>query len=232
MGSWPTAEPITTKPSIKPGMYAVFFEEQVVSFHQRWARSPPHALADAQRTADALDGLRDVAYDFFVDLPNSALDAWKNALASIESMLVQWAAKGLVEQLFGEMGTNGKGNTGGLFGEVLGGIFGGGEGNTAGGIFASIFGGGRADSGPVICGKMYEVNERGMPEPLNVGSKQLLTMPAGTNGRVMPMQSSRAGGGITQNLTFHLAAPTARRTQSQIAEKAYYHGKRAAMRNG
>lgn len=88
-------------------------------------------------------------------------------------------AKGIIEHLFGQMGTNGQGNTGGPFGEVLGGMFGGGEGNTAGGISSSIFGGGRAYGGLIVGGKMYEVNKRGMSELLNVGSKQLLMMPGG-----------------------------------------------------
>ncbi len=79
---------------------------------------------------------------------------------------------------------------------------------------------------------MYEVNERGMPELLNVGSKQLLMMPAGRSGHVMPMAGSRTGGGITQNVTFHLAVPTDPRTQSQIAAKTDFHLRRAAARNG
>lgn len=188
-------------------------------------------LATAEQMASALDGVRDVAYDFFVDLPNGASDAWKNALASIESMLLQWAAKGLVEQLFGQMGTNGQGNTGGLFGEVLGGIFGGGEGNTAGGIFASIFGGGRADGGPVMGGKMYEVNERGMPELLNIGSKQLLMMPAGQGGQVTPMRAGRGGGGFTQVIHQHFANPVEHRTREQMASKLAFESNRALSRN-
>lgn len=46
--------------------------------------------------------------------------------------------------------------------------------------------GGRANGGDVSAGKMYEVNERGVPELLNVGNKQLLMM-AGQSGNVTPL---------------------------------------------
>ena len=185
-----------------------------------------------ERLADVMDNARGIAYDFLIDLPNGAADAWKNALASIESMLLQWAAKGIIEQVFGQAGTTGKGS---MFGDMIGGLFGGGEGGEGsgggfnwGGLFASFFGGGRADGGPVMGGKMYEVNERGMPELLNIGSKQLLMMPAGQGGRVTPM---RSGGGTTQVNNFHFAAPTDSRTQQQIAAKTDFQLRRASARN-
>lgn len=184
----------------------------------------------AERLADVMDNARGIAYDFLIDLPNGAADAWKNALASIESMLLQWAAKGIIEQVFGQSGTTGSGS---MFGDMLGGLFSGGAGGEAGGfnwggIFSSLFGGGRADGGPVMGGKMYEVNERGMPELLSVGSKQLLMMPAGQGGRVTPM---RTGGNSSTTYKFYLAAPAEHRTQEQIFSKAEYAQKRAAARN-
>jgi len=187
-------------------------------------------VGDAERMADALDKAGGIAYDFLIDLPSGAADAWKNALASIESMLLQWAAKGIIEQVFGQAGTTGKGSA---FGDMLGGLFGGGAGGEGGGfnwggLFSSFFGGGRADGGPVMGGKMYEVNERGMPELLNIGSKQLLMMPAGASGRVTPM---RSGGGTTQVNNFHFAAPTDSRTQQQIAAKTDFQLRRASARN-
>ena len=187
-------------------------------------------VGDAERLADVMDNARGIAYDFLIDLPNGAADAWKNALASIESMLLQWAAKGIIEQVFGQAGTTGKSSA---FGDMLGGLFGGGAGGEGGGfnwggLFSSFFGGGRADGGPVMGGKMYEVNERGMPELLNVGSKQLLMMPAGQGGRVTPM---RSGGGSSTTYKFYLAAPAEHRTQEQIFSKAEYAQKRAAARN-
>ena len=196
-------------------------------------------VGDAERMADVLDNARGIAYDFLIDLPNGAADAWKNALASIESMLLQWAEKGIIEQVFGQMGTTGKGSGGGdLFGSIFGSLFGGGgdsamagggaSGFNWGGLFSSFFGGGRANGGTVAGGKMYEVNERGMPELLNVGSKQLLMMPAGQGGRVTPM---RTGGGSSMVNNFYLSAPTEHRTQQQIAGKLEYTQKRAAARN-
>lgn len=53
----------------------------------------------------------------------------------------------------------------------------------------SAFGGQRANGGPVDAGKMYEVNERGTPELLNVGGRQMLMM-AGQSGHVTPLGAS------------------------------------------
>lgn len=50
--------------------------------------------------------------------------------------------------------------------------------------------GGRANGGDVSAGKMYEVNERGTPEVLTVGNKQLLMM-AGQSGNVTPLDTGR-----------------------------------------
>lgn len=50
--------------------------------------------------------------------------------------------------------------------------------------------GGRANGGGVAAGGMYEVNERGTPEVLTVGNKQLLMM-AGQSGNVTPLDTGR-----------------------------------------
>lgn len=50
--------------------------------------------------------------------------------------------------------------------------------------FASLLAGGRATGGPVQAGKMYQVNERGPGELLNVGGRQYLM--AGQDGHVQP----------------------------------------------
>ena len=64
--------------------------------------------------------------------------------------------------------------------------------------FGGMFGGGRANGGPVSSGRMYEVNERGSPELLNVGSKQYLMM-GGQSGYVTPTGAGRGSGvGIGQ----------------------------------
>ena len=53
---------------------------------------------------------------------------------------------------------------------------------------------GRATGGPVSAGKMYEVNERGVPELLNVGNRQFLMM-ADQGGHVTAAGSGSSGGG-------------------------------------
>ena len=75
---------------------------------------------------------------------------------------------------------------------------------------------------------MYEVNERGMPELLNVGSKQLLMMPAGQGGRVTPM---RAGGNSSMVNNFYLPGPVQHGTESQIASRLDRVQRRQAARN-
>lgn len=79
---------------------------------------------------------------------------------------------------------------------------------------------------------MYEVSERGMSELLNVGSKQLLMMPAGQGGQVTPMRAAHAGGGFTQVIHQHYANPLEHRTREQMAAKVAFESNRALSRNG
>ncbi len=58
--------------------------------------------------------------------------------------------------------------------------------NYSGGGLGLQLSGGRANGGSVSAGKTYEVNEKGVPELLNVGNKQLLMM-AGQSGTVTPL---------------------------------------------
>lgn len=53
--------------------------------------------------------------------------------------------------------------------------------------------GGRANGGPVAAGGMYQVNERGTPELLNVGGNQYLMM-GKNSGSVTPMGGAAGGG--------------------------------------
>ena len=69
---------------------------------------------------------------------------------------------------------------GGMFGSLVSGV-------------GSLLSGGRANGGTVGAGRMYEVNERGVPELLNVGGKQILMM-AGQSGTVIPLD--RASGAM------------------------------------
>lgn len=105
---------------------------------------------------------------------------------------------------------------------------GGGEGGMLGGLFSGLFGGGRATGGPVSAGKLYEVNETGRSELLNVGGRQYLM--AGQNGSVTP--SAGAAGGMSQVNHFHISGPVDRRTQQQIATAAGRGAQQAMARNG
>ena len=60
--------------------------------------------------------------------------------------------------------------------------------------FSGLFGGGKASGGFVSPGKMYEVNERGIPELLSVGNRHFLMM-AGESGKIAAATAANAGGG-------------------------------------
>lgn len=175
----------------------------------------------------AMDGLRQVGYDFLVDLPRNGAGAWKNALADIERMITQWAAKGIIDQLFGEAGTTGSGTSGG---GMMKGLF-----DWFGQAAGSWFGGGRAVGGPVSAGKVYRVNERSTePEFFQPGS----------SGRVIPLgriaanfaQSARQEGGgsshIQQTFNTVIQGAYTRRTAEQGALATGRESRRAMARNG
>lgn len=61
---------------------------------------------------------------------------------------------------------------------------------SASGTALPMLAGGRANGGGVSAGGMYQVNERGTPELLTVGNKQLLMM-AGQSGNVTPLDTGR-----------------------------------------
>lgn len=79
---------------------------------------------------------------------------------------------------------------------------------------------GRAFGGGVSAGKMYEVNELGMPELLTFGGKQMLMMPENGNGYVTPLggvTGSAAVGGspIVVNVTMNSVVNTADRERAK-----------------
>lgn len=118
--------------------------------------------------------------------------------------------------VIGQAASSGGGSSGGGFWESMGTWLGG------------LFGGGRAHGGPVMGGRIYEVNEGGMPEMLHVRNKQMLLMPPNLSGMVRPMSS---GAGLGQTNNFYLSAPTDPRTQQQIADKTGFAAQRAMNRN-
>ncbi|WP_064748164.1 phage tail length tape measure family protein [Lysobacter antibioticus] len=94
------------------------------------------AAAANPKLVEGMDALRQAGYDFLVDLPRGGLDNWKDMLDNLTDMLTRWAAKGLIDQLFGGAGTTGAGTAGG---DWIGRLFGGGS-NSGGGWLSKIFG--------------------------------------------------------------------------------------------
>ena len=132
------------------------------------------------------DQLGDTLYNSLTGNFKDIGTAWGQMLLKMAS---QAAAADISRFLFGGLVTGGNGS--GVLGSALSSV-------------GSLLGisGGRANGGGVGAGKMYEVNERGDPELLNVGNKQLLMM-AGQSGTVSPLSSGqvnvaqvpRGGGG-------------------------------------
>lgn len=75
-------------------------------------------------------------------------------------------------------------------GTPVGGVGNAGYGDYSSAGLATAFGGKRENGGGVSAGRMYEVNERGKPELLTVGNKQMLMM-AGQSGTVTPLGDGR-----------------------------------------
>jgi len=91
-----------------------------------------------------------------------------------------------------------------LAANIMGHIFGKTAGASGGDILSTVvsfFAGGRANGGPTQAGKMYEVNERGMPELLEYGGRQFLLI-GKQPGYVHPLAAGGAGGrgGVTSSL--------------------------------
>lgn len=118
------------------------------------------------------DQLGNTLYDSLTGDFDNIGKAWGQMLMR---MMAQAAAADLSRSLFGSLVSGGQGS--GLVGGALSSI-------------GSLLSGGRANGGDVSSGKMYEVNERGTPELLTVGNKQLLMM-AGQSGAVTPLDTGR-----------------------------------------
>lgn len=85
------------------------------------------AQADALDNRDlihAMDDFRSIAGEFLVDLPKEGWDAWKDFGDNLQQMLMRIAAQNIIEDLFGEWGTTGKGTTGGGWMAAIASMFG------------------------------------------------------------------------------------------------------------
>lgn len=96
-----------------------------------------------------------------------------------------------------------------LAADIMGALFGGAKGGGSGinilGTVLAFFGGGRASGGPTSPGKMYEVNEQGVPELLEYGGREFL-LSGKRSGYVRPLTAGGAGGAgtVISNDTYNI----------------------------
>ena len=92
-----------------------------------------------------------------------------------------------------------------IMGALFGGAKGGGSGSNILGTVLAFFGGGRASGGPTSPGKMYEVNEQGVPELLEYGGREFL-LSGKRSGYVRPLTAGGAGGAgtVISNDTYNI----------------------------
>lgn len=96
-----------------------------------------------------------------------------------------------------------------LAADIMGALFGGAKGGSSGsnilGTVLAFFGGGRASGGPTSPGKMYEVNEQGVPELLEYGGREFL-LSGKRSGYVRPLTAGGAGGAgtVISNDTYNI----------------------------
>lgn len=167
-------------------------------------------MSDAQLSAT--ENTVDLAKDQFEDL-KSTIEGWgresADAIADfamggktsfkdmIDSMIKDLLRMMIYQNITKPLASSVSGVISGLFSGGSGGgeMFAGGAWSSPAGEFTGggLGVGGRASGGPVSAGKMYEVNERGIPEILNIGNRQFLMM-AGRNGYVEPSSGGATGG--------------------------------------
>ena len=119
------------------------------------------------------------------------------------------------------IGGGGAGGSGSGWAGLFGSLFSSGSGDASGtggwgswaGALAAMFGGGRANGGPVQAGKIYEVNERGLPEMYVAGGRQFLLAPQ--SGKIT--QAARSGSPVL-NQTIVVQGIMRDNTPLQIAQ--------------
>jgi hypothetical protein len=126
---------------------------------------------------------------------------------------------------------------GNFFSSLFSGGGGGGSGGGIGGFissaFSSIFGGGRAIGGPVSAGGLYQVNERGSPEMLQMDGREFLLM-GNRRGWVDPAESrgTRAASSWSPVFNMNFAPGTTSATAMQAGAAVARRIQAAAQRNG
>lgn len=180
-------------------------------------------LTETRKLIDSMDEFRSSAADAFMSFTDgisAGIEGLKDFGDAFANQLQRMASEYLASALFGQQGTTG----GGLFGNILSSIFGGASSSGAGfgiplpgsGLIPGFANG--TNNAP---GGLAWVGERG---------RELVNLPKGS--QVIPNHRVGSAGGITQNVAFHLGAPTDVRTQQQIAAKVGYQARRAQARNG
>lgn len=177
----------------------------------------------AQKVAEGWDVVeRSLADALFATIKNAgdAKSIAEEFFDTINDYILRSITEGWAESIAGMF--RGAGAGGG--GAAGGGTGGGGWMAMISNLAGALFGGGRASGGSVSggrMGRMYEVNELGVPELLNVAGRQLLMMPPGASGQVTPLANGQAGAmaGSTYNINIGVEGSVDRRTRSQIASE-------------
>lgn len=157
----------------------------------------------------AFQGMEDALVSFVM---TGKMD-FKSLAESIIADLIRIQIRASMVQLLG-----GASGGGGLFGALMGGVssYLGGGASAAASTVADVpawvdggatlsFGGGRERGGSVAAGTMYEVNEAGDPELLNIGQRQYLMM-GRQSGSVVPL-AGYSGGAVANAGGSQAAAP-------------------------
>lgn len=146
------------------------------------------------RQIEAMDGLRESTRGFLTDLKEGKgiWDSLSDAADNFADILFDIAARGVIDQIFGQRGDTAGGATGSFFSSIF-----------------AAFAGAKATGGDVFGDRAYLVGEQG-PE---------MFVPR-TAGTIVPAdETSRAfgggGGGLTQVNNFNYQAPYDARTEEQ-----------------
>ena len=150
----------------------------------------------------SIEGWGRSASDAFVDWATTGESSFKDFADSvIKDILRMLVYQNLMKPLFGSIsGAVGSGDS--LW-------------SAAGGVISSLFAGGKADGGPVSPGKMYEVNERGTPELLNIGNRQFLMM-ANQSGNVTPTADGESSTGGSLSISVPISIDMGNRMASEL----------------
>lgn len=177
-------------------------EEKIGILRESAAR---RLVAEQGWITGAQEGLKNYANEA-ANVYSSVQSAVSNSFKGMEEALVNFVRTGkldfksLADSIISDMARiaiqqSVTGPLAGAIGSAIGGMFG--PSAAPAGATPGVdwtFGGGRATGGPVSAGKMYEVNERGTPELLNIGKRQFLMM-GQEGGHVTPAGAGSSSGG-------------------------------------